>query len=77
MYICLDCGYIFDEPTRYSESHGLDSPPYEEWKGCPKCAGAYEETFPCDVCGKWINGEYIELKDGTTICDDCYKIKNI
>lgn len=48
MYKCLDCGYIFDEPNRYSE----DRTPggvfeggsfIEYWYGCPSCAGAYEE----------------------------------
>lgn len=42
-YQCLDCGRKFSEPEKYQETHGLDSPPYEEWYGCPYCAGAYKE----------------------------------
>ena len=29
MYICLDCGRIFEIPRKHIETHGLDSPPYE------------------------------------------------
>lgn len=43
LYRCLDCGYIFEEPVVWQESHGLDTPPYEEWSGCPRCRGGYEE----------------------------------
>ncbi len=45
MYECLDCGYIFEEGDQvlYKERHGLDSPPYEQWWVCPKCAGAFKE----------------------------------
>ena len=77
MYLCLDCDNIFEYPVRYIESHGLDSPPYEEWYGCPKCAGAYVKTMPCSCCNNWITSEYIELNEGTVICDRCYKVKNI
>lgn len=76
MYLCLDCDNIFEEPKFYIETHGLDSPPYETWWGCPKCAGAYTEAMHCDECGDWISGEYIELKNGFVICRKCYIIKS-
>lgn len=77
MYICLDCENIFDTPKCYTETHGLNSPPYEIWNGCPKCAGAYVETMCCDQCDNWITGEYIKLKDGAVVCDQCYEVKDI
>ena len=40
-YTCLDCGKTFDDPKRWEERHGLDSPPYEDFSGCPYCGGAY------------------------------------
>ena len=76
MYLCLDCNKLFEEPRRYVETHGLDYPPYESWKGCPECGGAYVETFECAQCGRWITGDYIDV-DGTLICDGCYHIKSI
>lgn len=77
MYACLDCGGIFEYPKQYKESHGLDSPPYETWSGCPLCGGDYVKTARCDQCGDWITGAYAELKDGTIICEECYVIKDI
>ena len=76
MFICLDCGKLFEEPKRYIERHGLDYAPYEAWKGCPECGGAYVETFECTQCGKWITGDYIEIGD-TLVCDECYQMKSI
>ena len=77
MYICLDCGCIFENPRKYVETHGLDLPPYEEWNGCPWCGGAYAETFKCDLCNDWINGQYIEIKNGYKYCEECFQIKEI
>lgn len=72
MFVCIDCGKIFSNPRNYVESHGLDTPPYESWKGCPSCGGAYTEAFECDECGCWITGEYIKTKNGQRICENCY-----
>lgn len=77
MFICLDCGCVFDEPKHWIETHGLDSPPYEEWDGCPSCGGTYAETHKCDNCGDWINGEYVKLKNGDNFCENCYEIREI
>lgn len=44
-YTCLDCGKTFDDPKRWEERHGLDSPPYEDFSGCPYCGGAYVLSF--------------------------------
>ena len=77
MYICLDCGCIFDEPKHWTETHNLDSPPYEEWSGCPSCGGDYAETFRCDECGDWIFGEYVCVKNGNKYCENCYSIEEI
>ena len=76
VYICLDCGETFEEPKRYTETHGLDSPPYEEWNVCPYCGGA--TTYKCDVCGKWIDGEFVEiLPNHEVYCDKCFDLKDI
>ena len=77
MYLCLDCEKVFEEPVSWTERHHLDFPPYEVRTGCPRCGGAYVKTIPCDQCRKRVTGEYIELKDGTIICEHCYEIKNV
>ena len=72
MYICLDCGKTFLEPKHYTDTHGLDTPPYETYTGCPDCGGAYAEAHQCDECDKWICGTYIKTASGQRICENCY-----
>lgn len=77
MFICLDCGCVFDEPKHWIETHGLDSPPYEEWDGCPSCGGTYAETYKCDGCNDWLCGTYAEIKNGNKYCENCYGIREV
>jgi hypothetical protein len=77
MYICLDCEKIFDFPELWTEKHGLDNPPYEEWWGCPYCGGMYVEAIYCDRCTKPIIGDYVHIITGENICEDCFTFKNI
>lgn len=77
MFICLECGSLFDKPMYYRESHGFDTPPYEEFEACPACGGAFAETYECDSCGEWITGDYAELNDGSRHCEECHCIKTI
>lgn len=35
MMICVECERVFDQPNHIVERHGLDTPPYEEYDGCP------------------------------------------
>ena len=72
MFICLDCGKVFEDPKHYTETHRLDTPPYEEWGGCPSCGGAYTEAYECSCCGEYIDGAYIKTKNGERICENCY-----
>jgi hypothetical protein len=77
MYICLDCESLFERPGKHIETHGLDTPPYEEWYECPYCGGDYVQTEQCDLCGYWIAGKYVELENGWLVCEDCYQPKDI
>ena len=72
MFVCLDCQKLFEHPTHYVETHGLDSPPYEHFDGCPACGGAYVETHECDCCGKWITDDCIKTNNGLWFCQNCY-----
>jgi Zn finger protein HypA/HybF involved in hydrogenase expression len=72
VFACKDCGFVFDDSKLFVDTHGLDTPPYEERYGCPKCGGAYAETFKCSSCAKWINDLYIKTEDGERYCHNCY-----
>ena len=70
---CNECGHIFEEgeEARWVEKHGFDTPPYEEWSGCPICKGNYEEIKPCVICGSYNHNIEDEF------CDNCKKyLKN-
>lgn len=68
-YKCYECGNIFEESEQavWEERHGLDTPPYEKWSGCPLCKGAYEETTRCEICGS----EHLEDELNGGVCDEC------
>ena len=71
MYRCCECGNLFEEGEQavWEETHGLDSPPYERWSGCPVCKGDYEAVFQCEECGDWHTDD--ELYDGW--CEKCLR----
>ena len=64
MYICLECGHIFDEgeEVEWTEPHG------EKMVGCPMCNGAFARSAYCEECGKEILPD--ELRGGH-YCDEC------
>lgn len=67
MFICNECGEIFDEPKIVRETHGLDCPPYEEIAVCPCCEDTdFCEAKKCERCGEY----FAELDEG--LCDVCY-----
>lgn len=76
MFICLDCLNVFVLPKHYVENHGLESPPFENWNGCPKCGGTFVDAKECTQCENYITSDYIQLKDGDCICENCFKNKN-
>ncbi len=58
MYICLDCGCVFEKAKPYREPHG------EVTYGCPKCDGFdYTEADRCEC------GEYKEKSEW--LCFEC------
>ena len=71
MYKCTECGNLFEEGEQavWEERHGLDSPPYEKFSGCPICHGDYEEVHKCKECGVWHTED--ELYGG--LCEKCLR----
>jgi Zn finger protein HypA/HybF involved in hydrogenase expression len=69
MYICLNCGELFNEPHKVSEIHTeLSERPLEIFRVCPKCGEAdFESATDCENCGTMI-GES-QAKYG--LCGDC------
>lgn len=71
MYICLECGHIFDEgeEKRWSESRGeyWGMPCGEELTGCPICEGDYEKAEKCIICGS----AHLEDDLHSGVCDEC------
>jgi RecJ-like exonuclease len=69
MYKCFECGHIFEEgeEARWLEKHGLDTPPYQQMAGCPKCKGSYFEIEPCQICGSYDHHEFERF------CFECKK----
>ena len=76
MFVCIDCGKVFESPGRWQETHGLDTPPYEEWTGCPRCGGSYTTAYRCEECGKWITDTYVKIDD-TRYCSHCYQVTDL
>lgn len=60
---CYECGHIFEsgEEQTWIESYG------EQMSGCPVCAGGYEETVQCSICGSEHLAD--ELDGG--VCETC------
>ena len=78
MFICTECNSVFEEPELWEETHGLNTPPYEQWYGCPYCSGSYIETYKCDCCENWITTDvYVKTKDDKRYCDDCFLYYNL
>lgn len=71
MFVCLECGRLFEDPACWQETHGFDYPPYEERSGCPYCYGSYAKTYECDCCSKWIVNDHIKIGK-ERYCQDCY-----
>lgn len=71
MYKCNSCGHLFEEGEQaiWEETHGLDTPPYEKFSGCPLCRGDYEDVHQCKECGDWHTED--ELYDGW--CETCLR----
>jgi uncharacterized C2H2 Zn-finger protein len=51
-YRCPECGYVFEEPYEYVETHGFTHGPFEVHHVCPRCHEpgfdeAEEDTEEC------------------------------
>ena len=77
LFVCLECGNVFEEPYEWEETHNLDSPPYEQWSGCPYCKGDYVKAHRCNCCDEWITDSYIKTDDDKRYCENCFTKINL
>ena len=72
MYICKDCGEIFEEPVVVKDDPSPDgvglTSGYYVFESCPHCdSDNIEEAVQCVCCDEWMDGT-----DGSDIlCDNC------
>lgn len=69
MFICLDCGELFEEPAVTYENQGefWGAPAWEAWGACPNCGSTeYDHAEQCERCGEY----FAELEDG--LCEFCH-----
>lgn len=69
MFICTDCGLVFEEVGSYSENHASygDAPAVEEWSCCPCCEGCFEEAEQCKICGEF----FLQKNVHGGVCNSC------
>lgn len=71
MYICIDCGSVFDESEiavdSYNHASHGERPAVEKWVCCPRCGGYITDAVACKVCGEWFYED--DLHGG--VCDSC------
>ena len=69
MFVCEDCGRIFDEEDvlYWKEDRGKygEDTCFEEMCGCPSCKGAFFELKNCGICGAIIK------ESDWDICEEC------
>ena len=71
MFVCVECREPFETAKRVIERHGLDTPPYEEYEGCPHCGGwAFVEAVLCSSCGQIITEDYFMVNE-EAFCEEC------
>lgn len=72
MYICKECGLIFNQPAKYEEDRtpggAFEGGSFiESFSGCPRCSGGYDEAMLCPRC----EDTYISTNSRDPFCDDC------
>jgi methionyl-tRNA synthetase len=65
MFICDDCGAVFEVPHGQMQPHG------ERYNVCPACGGGFSEAKQCPVCGEYHSPEEQRFE----VCDTCMKSK--
>lgn len=74
MYICGDCGAVFEEPAELEETTWAWGRP-EEYilSRCPRCGSSdFDEAVKCAVCEELFHKENTQMGDnGEVFCERC------
>lgn len=59
MYICTNCGHVFDTPNIHTEDYGFGNygiqPNCFDYEICPNCESEhFVKAKPCNWCGEWF-----------------------
>lgn len=77
--MCEDCGHIFNEEdaVKYLDRHGFNDSLGEEFRLCPKCKSTEISIAQyCYGCDEYFIGDYVEVANGDTYCENCFMLKN-
>ena len=72
MFICFDCGAVFDEPATYRDSRGefWGAPVWETCGMCPVCGSTeYDTAECCERCGEYVPETH--YFGNIKVCDIC------
>ena len=77
IYICNDCGYIFENPKICRDYYDFWGRRESiEGSECPRCdSGDFGEAARCTSCGKYVpeSDLYFSCDGKTLVCEDCLK----
>lgn len=78
MFLCEECGELFEEPVQkvYSHHSEVEYNCNEFFSACPKCGSDnYFSAVKCCECRQEINEEldslYVRFDNGDLVCNDC------
>ena len=73
MFICKECGAIFEEPRITSESHPYgEGSASEEWAYCPVCGeSGFEEAHQCSRCSEYFAFDDLDYIGHSLYCEVC------
>lgn len=76
MYICKDCGEVFEDCDTYEEArpYGMGYA-YETFAICPYCkSDDFVEAIECNRCGEILAKEDCEYDESLNyLCEHCYE----
>lgn len=62
MFKCFECGDKFNYTLEITETHGLDTPPYEKRYVCPRCKGSgYKPLVKDEISRREVLDDLVDI----------------